>query len=385
MHFVETMSLFSGLKSKRPFIDESFFPVSAKKYITICTENHQSKQWDSFQEYIDIISPILKKNNISIIEIGENDINFKNITVLKRATNENHWAFIIKNSLVHIGPENFISSLAALKNTPCITLFSNTSPEYAAPNWIECDATQDFVVPMEGRYKPSFASQEQNKTINKISAESIVAKTLDLLNINNSFNKYDVFSTGNLYYNKVIEVIPDFSPAPDFFPNSLLNIRLDYHFNTQSLKLFANQRKLAIVSDKEIPENILFDIKPSLQMLYFKIDEFSNPDYFLTLKQKGFNLELIFKKDADLSKTRFIFFDWLVNEEDRHDKNNLDNSEKICDTTRYKSSKSIFSKEGVFSCKCAFDKKVTEHQDQMIFHEKSFWDESSYFKFYNLK
>jgi len=385
MHFVESMSLFSGLKSKRPFIEEAFFPVSAEKYITISTENHQSKQWDSFQEYINIISPILKSNKISIIEIGANDVQFNNISILKKATNENHWSFIVKNSLLHIGPENFISSLAAYHNTPSITLFSNTSPEYAAPNWIKSNAPQVFITPTIENYKPSFSAQEQHKSINKIDTESVIAKSLDLLNIKHTFDKYNVFYTGNMYYNKLIEVIPNFVPQQNFLPRSLINIRLDYHFNTEVLKSFANQRKLAIVSDREIAENILFDIKPNLEAVYFKVDEFSKPDYFLDLKQKGFNVHLIFKKDADLSKTRFIFFDWEIHEEKNQDKKSLDNHQKICDTTRYKSSKTIFSKEGQFSSKLAYDKKIANHEDQMIIDEQEFWNEAEYFKLYNLK
>lgn len=379
------MSLFSGLRSKRPFIEEAFFPVSAEKYITISTENHQSKQWDSFQEYINLIYPILKKQNISIIEIGSNEVQFQNITVLKKVTNENHWSFIVKNSLLHIGPENFISSLASYHGVPSITLFSNTNPEYAAPNWIKSDAEQIFISPSIENYKPSFSSQEASKTINKIYTESVIAKTLDILDIKHDYDKYDVFYSGHLYYNKLIEIVPDFTPSNDFLPNSLINIRLDYHFNTASLKIFANKRKLAVVSDREIPYDVLAQIKPNLQGLYFKVDQSDNPDYYLDLKQKGFNVNLIFKKDADLPETKFLFFDWEIHEDKDKDKKSIDNHSKICDTTRYKSSKIIFSKNGQFSSKAAYDKNITSHEDQMIINEQDFWNESDYFKLYNLK
>ena len=70
MHFVENMSNSLGLKQNSPYIDESFFPVTPEKYITISTENHQSKQWDHFQEFINLIQPYLNKQDIKIIEIG---------------------------------------------------------------------------------------------------------------------------------------------------------------------------------------------------------------------------------------------------------------------------------------------------------------------------
>ena len=66
-------------------------------------------------------------------------------------------------------------------------------------------------------------------------------------------------------------------------------------------------------------------------------------------------------------------------------KKDLDNTEKICDTTRYKSSKQIFSKEGRFSSKLSYDKKIKTHDDQFIIDEDNFWEDSEYFKLYNLK
>lgn len=385
MHFIESMSLLSGLKSKRPFIEESFFPVVSEKYITICTENHQSKQWDHFQEYVNLILPILKKQNIGIVEVGKNKVHIAGVIGLKGPTNENHWSFIIKNSLLHIGPENFIASLAAYHNVPLISLFSNTSPEYAAPNWLGSSAEQTFVTPDIKNHKPSFSAQENDKTINKINAEEIAAKTLNSLGIENDFDRYSIFSTGKFYHVKVIEVVPNFMPSPNFFPKSLLNIRLDYHFDLNLVPHFANQRKVGIVLDRQLDINLLMHIKPNLDNLFFKIDESSDIEYFNFIRQKGFKFNLIAKETADLSETRFKFFDWQVSEENKKDKKSLDNFDKICDTTRYKSSKMIFSKDGQFSSKSSYDKGIKSHDDQIIIDDAEFWNEADHYKLYNLK
>lgn len=386
MHFVEAMSLFSGLTSKRPAIEESFFPVVSKKYITICTENHQSKQWDHIQEYVDLLLPILKKENIDIIEVGKNKLHITGVIALKGATNENHWSFIIKNSLLHIGPENFIASLASYHNVPSISLFSNTSPEYAAPSWIKDSSSKKiFVTPDIEEYKPSFSAEEKDKTINKISAEEIAAKTLDFLGIEHEFNKYDVFNIGKFFHVKVVEVVPDFMPGSNFFPKALINIRLDYHFNVNALPHLANKRKVAIVSDRELELDILNKIKPNLDNLFFKVDESSDVEYFNSLRQHGFRVNLIAKETAKLSDTRFIFFDWDVSEENTKEKKSLDNFEKICDTTRYKSSKMIFSKDGQFSSKSSYDKGIKTYDDQIIIDDDEFWNDSEHFKLYNLK
>lgn len=385
MHFTEAMSLFSGLKSKKPFIEECFFPVIAEKYITISTENHQSKQWDHFQEYIDLIMPILNKHNIHIVEVGRNDVKLKSITILKTVTNENHWSFIVKNSLLHIGPESFISSLASYHNTPSITLFSNTSAEYSSPDWIASECEKIFINSLRDGVKPSFSPQELNKSINQISAEEVASKTLNFLNIGNDFDKYDVIYTGQAFHGKIIEIIPDFAPDNDFFPRSLINIRLDYHFNLDHILNFASIRKIAIISSKEIDEDILSQVKPNLENLFFKVNESSDVNYFEDLKRKGYLINLVLNHGADPSETRFNFFDWNVIDDNKISKKDLDSLGKICDTTRYKSSKTIFSKDGQFSSKSSYDQKINSHKDEMILDDAAFWNESDRYKLYNLR
>jgi len=148
---------------------------------------------------------------------------------------------------------------------------------------------------------------------------------------------------------------------------------------------FASERKLAIVSDQEIDTNVLMRIKPNVQNLFFKIDESSNVDYYSDLKRKGFAVQLLAKETADLSETRFKFFDWGVAEENSNKKKSLDNFEKICDTTRYKSSKMIFSKDGQFSSKSSFNKGIKTYEDQIIIDDDEFWNEADHYKLYNLK
>jgi ADP-heptose:LPS heptosyltransferase len=197
MNFVESLSLCAGLKYSKPFIEESFFPVVPEKYVTFCTENHQSKQWDHFQEYLNIITPILKKNGISVVEIGDNEVKLNaSIISLKGATGPNHWSYVIRNSLLHVGPENFISQLASFHNTPFIAFFSNTSSEYSAPIW--SDKKNQILIKADLKFdKPSFLASERIKTINNIPAEEVAQKTLDALNIKNDFNKYEIFSIGS--------------------------------------------------------------------------------------------------------------------------------------------------------------------------------------------
>lgn len=384
MHFVESLAVGAGLKYSRPFIEESFFPIVPEKYITFCTENHQSKQWDHFQEYLNTIAPILRKNDIGIVEIGSNDVKLSSQFNLKKVTGPNHWSYIIKKSLLHVGPENFISQIASFHNTPLIAFFSNTSPEYCAPLWSKPE-NQILIQADLKSQKPSFLGEEPVKTINSIPPERVANETLNLLGIKNDFDKYEVVNIGNSFNQTLIEVVPDFLPEPSFFPKSLINIRMDYHFNESSLPDFCNNRKIAIVSDREININLLLNIKPSLENTFFKVDEESSQSYFKKLKNLGIPFSLIAKRESDLPATRLKFFDWEVQEDIPRTKKELDNIDKICDTTCYKSSRKIFSSDGQFSSKSSFDKKIKKHEDQLIIDEDEFWEDSDYFKLYNLK
>lgn len=383
MNFTDSLSLCSGLKLNKPTIQDLFFPIVPKKYITFCSENHGAKQWDHFQEYIDLINPYLLKEEIKIIEIGSNDLKFHNISSVKNITNGNHWSYILKNSLMHIGPENFMSQLCLLHKVPFIALFSNTNPEYSIPSWGDFK-NKTFLMPDLKGKRPSFSSEESPKSINTISAESAAFETLKMLNINNEFNKFDVFYTGSNYHYKLIEIVPDFTPDDNFFPRSLLNIRMDYLFNQENIIPFANKRKISIVSDKEIDIELLLKIKPSLEKLFLKVDQDSNEDYAKKIKAHNIPMELVCKDGCDLPKTRLKFFDWKVPEEMNKSKKDLDIPEDLCDTTRYKSSKHIFSKDGKFSSRSAYEKGIKSHEDQLIIDDAVFWKDHEHYKLYNL-
>jgi hypothetical protein len=384
MNFIESLSLSSGLKSSTPRIEDSFFPIVSEKYITICTADHQSKQWDHFQEFINILRPIVVEHGIEIIEIGSNQVQFSGVVSLKGATSPNHWSYLVKNSLFHIGPENVISHFASLHNTPQIVLFSNTSPEYSSPNWSSVHPHQSFICANLKGQKPSYLGEENPKTINSITAEEVVSDVLGYFGWSNPFREFSTVSTGFLYHSMLIEVVPDHAPDPSFFPQSLLNVRLDYKFDESFLLPLATNRKVTLVTDKCIDKALLQQLRPAIEVIFFKVNEDTDISYLNELKKMGYPLSLVAKSDCDLSGTRLKFLNWKVEEEMKKEKKDLDNLEKICDTTRYKSSRHLFSNLKKYSSKSAYLKDIESHEDQFIIDDKDFWEESDYFKLYNI-
>lgn len=388
MNLVDSLSLSSGLKASKPRMEESFFPVVPKLYITINSDSSQPKRWDYMQEFINLVSPYLHKKNISIVELGWNDHSLSGITSLKNVTDPKQASYILKNSLLHVGPEGLFSQLASFHTIPFVALFSNTTPSYSMPIWGADDESsylREIAVESKRRNnKPSFSGEEANKTINLISAEEVADKCLGLLGIANSFSSIDTVSIGRVFHSPCIEAVPDFHPPANFFPNSLVNLRLDYFFEEKLIPSFASNRKVSLVSDRQIDPSILHSIKPNLEVVFFQVDESTDPEYIKAIKGMGINVSLVGKRSCDLSATRFKLLDWIVEEEISQDKNSLDNSEEICDTTRYKSCKMLFSKNKKYSSKAAWLSQVESHEDQLIIDEPAFWNEADYFKLYNI-
>jgi hypothetical protein len=63
MHLVETYSLSTGSKIKKPFIHKKFFPLPFEKYITIQNSSGmQGKCYDYFQEVVNFVYEDLEKS-----------------------------------------------------------------------------------------------------------------------------------------------------------------------------------------------------------------------------------------------------------------------------------------------------------------------------------
>ncbi len=385
MNFIENLSLHSGLRRSTPLINPAFFPVVAEKYITFHTEDHQSKQWDHLQEFINLIKPYLDKEGIEIIELGWNKEAISNINLSAKNLDPKNCAYILEKSMLHVGVENFITQLSSFYDIPCVSLYSNTSPDVFSPSWGDMKKYRQWCIePCRDKFKPSYSGNENPKSINTIPAEKVAAKCLDILGIPHDLSRVSILHIGEGFHATCLEVVPDFIPSPEFFPRSVVNIRMDYYFDEAQIPHFANNRKVSIISDKPVNIGLLRQLSPSIQALFFKIDENFDEEYISQVKSLARPLSLILSQGADPSSTKYKFFDMKVETESKKTKKDLDIADKICDTTRYKSSKMIFSKNKQYSSKAAFQKGIPTTDDQKIIDDPVFWEESQYMKLYNI-
>ena len=302
MHLVETYSLSTGSKIKKPFIHKKFFPLPFDKYITIQNSSGmQCKCYDYFQEVVNFVYEDLGKAGYKIIQIGaKEDKALNNVFHLQGQTNINQTAFILENSKLHIGNDSFAIHMCSAFDVPLIGLYSVSSPEIAGPFWK--NKNQICLTPKN--WNPSFNPNESPKRVNEIKIESIIESIQTILNINLSQNIHTIF-IGERYGHILLEAIPSIILPNTVFPEVPLNIRFDYIDKIEEKDYICtlnnlNTRKCAIITDKPLEIEKLFQLKDKIINLFYDIT-FNDIDlnFVNKIKSLGMKIDFIFNKSKN--------------------------------------------------------------------------------------
>lgn len=360
MHLVETYSLSTGSKIKKPFIHKKFFPLPFEKYITIQNSSGmQGKCYDYFQEVINFVHEDLEKAGYKIIQIGNKDDKpLTNVFNLQGQTNINQTAFILENSKLHIGNDSFAIHMCSAFDVPLIGLYSVSSPEIAGPFWK--NKNQICLTPKN--WKPSFNPNESPKKINEIKIESIIESIKLLLNINFSQNIETLF-IGQRYGQILLESIPSIILQNNIFPEIPLNIRFDYIEQIQENDYICtlnnlNIRKCTIITDKALEIEKLAQLKDKIINLFYDIT-FNNIDFDFINKVKllGIKIDFIFNKskNKDESILNNKKLELVEHQEIIHIVEDTQKpTEKIKESAFYKSKKIIFGNNSAYLSKAAY-------------------------------
>jgi hypothetical protein len=360
MHLVETYSLSTGSKIKKPFIHKKFFPLPFDKYITIQNSSGmQGKSYDYFQEVVNFVYEDLEKFGYKIIQIGNKDDKpLTNVFNLQGQTNINQTAFILENSQLHVGNDSFAIHMCSAFDVPLIGLYSVSSPEIAGPFWK--NKNQICLTPKN--WNPSFNPNESPKRVNEIKIESIIESMKTLLNINLSQNIHTVF-IGERYGHILLEAIPSIILPNNVFPEIPLNIRFDYIEEIQENDYICtlnnlNIRKCAIITDKPLEIEKLFQLKDKIINLFYDIT-FKDLDITFVNKVKslGMKVDFIFNKSKNKNesvlnnkKLELIDYQEIINIVENTDKP----KEEIKESNFYKSKKILFANNNTYLSKAAF-------------------------------
>ena len=386
MHLIENYSLAAGVKISQPHIEPSFFPVQSEKYITF--HNSSGMKSKNYSYYINVfkkLRPILKENNIDIIQIGgDKEEVLEGVIDLTGKTSIRQCAFVIKNSILHLGNDSFSSHLAAFFKVPLVCLYGPVLLETCKPYWGD-ESKQILLSPDYSNRKPSFSNNEINKRVDEIFPETIIKSCLDLLHIPHSLDSITPIHIGEFFNKHIIEIIPDFKPDSSIKikEGSLINLRLDYTNNPYMTEYWLQQHNCTIYAEEYIDLKLISQYKNNIYKIFLYVNEHTKLEYIESIISSGIKIKLICKDLNTISNIRLNLFPHNVFDDENLSEKDLDNPGLLCDNNcYYESSISIIKDNKIFPCKIALDKGFEKQSFQPTINEAEFFRDIEYFKIF---
>lgn len=385
MNLAEKIALDCGVKISSPYLDRYFLPTQTDNFIifdTRCKVN--IGQYDYFADVLDLIKMYLKDSDIEIFQFA-NDNDYKLqcdrcfININKKQEN-----YLISKAKLLISNENYSLYTASVFNTKSIGLYSlynykNTQPIWNRKSQIVLESHRDGNLPSYGTLK------ETPKTINFISPYVIAKNILDSLNIQNDLEKYELVYIGKNFNQKIIEIIPDFISNEEFMKGQSLNLRLDCisNLNIAVFNYWVANRKVNIITDKDININLLSGIKNNILMITVMISPNISENFLKLCKSIGIKVKIFCDDKNKLNEYRYKFLDWEI-QKDFEENESFDDIKNISSNSKFISSKILISKGKQFSCKANYlINKHLDNSEENVILSKEFKQEIEFFKIYN--
>lgn len=314
MHIVESFALNTGLKIDKPYIYEKYVPLPFQgDYITFQPfGKYPCRTYDYWDEVVEILSPRLKEKNIKIVQIGVSQEPLIADTVdMRSQTDFNQAAYLIKNSLLHLGIDSFAIHIGSGYNKKMVGLYAPMLPSQSGPYWSDEENFITLEPPRKKGGKPCYCINENPKTINKIYPEKIAESVLKLLGIENNY-PYKTIHLGSEYFRKKIEVVP-FNHVVNWTQLGVdsLIMRMDEHFNEKALQQQLNVCKCSIVTNKPINIQILQTFKERVTEFIYLVEDDSCLEYIEALKQAKVPCALVtYLEGKKLNKLKLKFIDY---------------------------------------------------------------------------
>jgi hypothetical protein len=373
MHTLESFATSCGVKINRPYIYEKYYPLNFDKYIILDTNDNKApaKNYDYWQEVVNLILPELNKANIKILQTcAQNDLKLLNAyTVIGETYNQK--AYLIKNAQLYAGSNNFGIQLASYLNKKTVALYGNI---YAAQNKPYWSKDQDIVL-IEGfeKGKPSYAAQEQPKLINEIKPDKIAEAILNKLDIKPNV-KYKFTNIGLNFNTKTIEMLPTMIVNTQAFNIPHIIVRMDLHFSEIVLETELAQNKCIIVTEKSISEEIIKKYRANIVQIIYKIDKDNNPNFIKLLKSLNIQYGLMSDlEQEEIDKIKINYMDLgLIIKAQTKTKKDFNVKGKY-----YKSNRFILSDNKLYMSEAAVEKdlpiKDFNENIQEIIDTDTFW------------
>lgn len=301
MNLLKSFQTVTGLEPKKAHVYEKIFPLPFENFIILETQSADiNKNYVFWFRVIELIEPILTRNNIQIIHFIEDKKYHYNHVYIDNNVHFGQKAYLLKKAKLFCGASKIFSLICSEFNIDQIYLKYDYNIEntlVGEENIINSkDKRKNFLNPTAA-------------PINNIRPEEIAKKI-----IKNLFNYEPVFDNticiGKVYATQSIEIIPDnvFEIKADN-KNEII-IRMDYLFSEENLDKQLNILSASVVTHKPINSSILLRHKNKIKKLYYKIDKNSDQRFVTELDKLGFNYELITSLSGeDLNKEKIKYLD----------------------------------------------------------------------------
>lgn len=381
MHILETYALNCGAKINKPFIYTTFFPLPIKKYITFHSDEPEpAKNYEYWQDVINLINPFLLKEGISIVHVGEKGHrNFSDCVDLLGQTNQNQLAYVLHNSMLHFGPEGFLTHLASSLDIPLVAIYGISYVSCVRP-FFGTPSKQTLITAYDRTdKKPSFAADENPRTVNLVKPEEIANAILKALNIKVEI-PFDTVFIGNKYSSFIIEESIPNTPALLFNPEHQVEIRADLEYDDNSfLQQLGNYKKAIIVVDKQANLTTLTRFRDHINAIVVKIVDDTQRAFVARLQELGRNLILISDlPEQEIQKLKPLYYEFgNINPLERVSEDKINELKKDLPMLFYRSSKVTASNGKYYYSKAAADKDIpmsNHHEYQRVLDVPSFWE-----------
>ena len=345
-HLIEEYAKNLGVKIGKPVLAEHFFPVIPEKYITVSVEPQiQSKQYKYFDIVFDSVRSFLDKQSIKIIQIGSSKS--KKLTSVDEMIFDLDFkkqAYIVQNSLLHIGCSDALMHYASFNHIPIVTLFGDSYAACSDGYWSSTESKTNIEAPCE--VKPSFNVFDQQDSINKIPPEDIANAIIKRISPEKSIPLKTRF-IGDFYHHPVFELVPDFFSQMQGMLDKHWFIRLDYlevHSYVESWCEYLPS--FSFFADKMIPHQFILKLKGKLKNVTFIVNEETvlSDDYLNYISGLGIGVNLLVKDAYILPTIRNKYFNFNVQVYALADKSLLKDKKVVFNNLLFHSTKTIVAR-----------------------------------------
>lgn len=377
MHTVDKLSLNSGLKPKKPFILEELFPLPFERYVLIHMENVPSRNYHYFQDVVDIIRPILDKENIRVIQVGDNiPYLLEEVIPLCGGLTTSQLAYMIKNSMCVVTTSDFVSQICGSYDTNLVQLFSDSHEHYTGSYF----SSKENFRSIKFGDKTTFDKGNHLSDINKILPTTIVDNILDLLDVENTFPFKEV-KVGKRYVHRSVEMVPDSTVDIQSLKIDSIIVRMDLKHDEKILEEQLKKSVCNIITKKPINLEILEKYRTKIKELAILVDDIDY-DFVENSFELGLNVYLISNSDnAKIKELKLKYLDLgtIIHNE----KPNIELEDK--ENLFFKTKKLTYSKGKLYvSEQHYFDghpSRLGKEISKVKMSDK-FWEDSEYYTLY---